>query len=81
MLISKMIVAVFGMARVRIDSVRNGENGELHRLRFTQRIAPCFPYDRYMRPPAFAVRCVARTRVAAPARGRQTVARTRTHGA
>ncbi|SOT45276.1 Response regulator (modular protein) [Burkholderia cenocepacia] len=52
MLISKMVAAVFGMARDRIDSVRNGENGELHRLRFTPRIAPCFPYDRYMRPPA-----------------------------
>lgn len=63
------------MMRDRTNSVRNGENGELHRLRFTPRIAPCFPYDRYMRPPAIAARCVARTCVAAPVRGRKAVAR------
>lgn len=79
MLISKMVAAVFGMAHVRTNSVRNGEYGELHRLRFTPRIAPCFPYDRYLRLPAFAARRVARARVAAPARGCKAAARARTH--
>ncbi|EAY66038.1 Response regulator [Burkholderia cenocepacia PC184] len=77
MLISKMVAAVFGITRDRIDSVRNGENGELHPLRFTPRIAPCFPYDRYMRPSAIAARCVARTCVAAPVPGRKAVGRAR----